>query len=155
GSQRCSGPSTVVGAGEELSALSTVAIERAERRKPRQNAGASRSGKRDLNPRPSPWQGDALPLSYSRTGTPGLLPTAAPGGQASPEGESRLWRGTLDGSPPVLGGTPCPFVRFDSSLRPRLACSSAAAVDPATPTEAAAAGTPPSTGRWSATTAKR
>ena len=24
------------------------------------------SGKRDLNPRPSPWQGDALPLSYSR-----------------------------------------------------------------------------------------
>src|SRR4029079_8677678 len=29
--------------------------------------GLSRSGKRDLNPRPSPWQGDALPLSYSRT----------------------------------------------------------------------------------------
>ncbi len=25
------------------------------------------SGRRDLNPRPSPWQGDALPLSYSRT----------------------------------------------------------------------------------------
>src|SRR3989304_468173 len=25
------------------------------------------SGKRDLTPRPSPWQGDALPLSYSRT----------------------------------------------------------------------------------------
>ena len=25
------------------------------------------SGKRDLNPRPSPWQGDALPLSYFRT----------------------------------------------------------------------------------------
>lgn len=24
------------------------------------------SGKRDLNPRPPPWQGDALPLSYSR-----------------------------------------------------------------------------------------
>ncbi len=24
------------------------------------------SGRRDLNPRPSPWQGDALPLSYSR-----------------------------------------------------------------------------------------
>jgi hypothetical protein len=24
------------------------------------------SGKRDLNPRPSPWQGDALPLSYFR-----------------------------------------------------------------------------------------
>jgi hypothetical protein len=30
------------------------------------SSGASRSGKRDLNPRPSPWQGDALPLSYSR-----------------------------------------------------------------------------------------
>jgi hypothetical protein len=25
------------------------------------------SGRRDLNPRPSPWQGDALPLSYFRT----------------------------------------------------------------------------------------
>ena len=24
------------------------------------------SGRRDLNSRPSPWQGDALPLSYSR-----------------------------------------------------------------------------------------
>ena len=29
------------------------------------------SGKRDLNPRPSPWQGDALPLSYSRAITVG------------------------------------------------------------------------------------
>jgi hypothetical protein len=28
------------------------------------------SGKGDLNPRPSPWQGDALPLSYSRIHTP-------------------------------------------------------------------------------------
>ena len=25
------------------------------------------SGKRDLNPRPQPWQGCTLPLSYSRT----------------------------------------------------------------------------------------
>ena len=32
------------------------------------------SGKRDLNPRPPPWQGGALPLSYSRDcyRTPGL-----------------------------------------------------------------------------------
>jgi hypothetical protein len=29
-------------------------------------SGLSLSGKRDLNPRPPPWQGDALPLSYSR-----------------------------------------------------------------------------------------
>jgi hypothetical protein len=28
--------------------------------------GRGWSGRRDLNPRPSPWQGDALPLSYSR-----------------------------------------------------------------------------------------
>ena len=28
------------------------------------------SGKGDLNPRPSPWQGDALPLSYSRVRKP-------------------------------------------------------------------------------------
>ena len=25
-----------------------------------------KSGRRDLNPRPSPWQGDALPLSHFR-----------------------------------------------------------------------------------------
>src|SRR5215470_10258086 len=37
------------------------------------------SGKRDLNPRPRPWQGRALPLSYSRltrwilTGPPGRV----------------------------------------------------------------------------------
>ncbi len=29
-------------------------------------AADKKSGKRDLNPRHSPWQGDALPLSYSR-----------------------------------------------------------------------------------------
>ena len=41
------------------------------------------SGKRDLNPRPSPWQGDALPLSYSR-------PIEYPGeGSDSTELESR------------------------------------------------------------------
>ena len=30
------------------------------------NPEGSWSGRRDLNSRPSPWQGDALPLSYSR-----------------------------------------------------------------------------------------
>ena len=30
-------------------------------------SGEDWSGKGDLNPRPSPWQGDALPLSYSRS----------------------------------------------------------------------------------------
>jgi hypothetical protein len=30
------------------------------------STAADWSGRRDLNPRPSPWQGDALPLSYSR-----------------------------------------------------------------------------------------
>ncbi|MCC2640552.1 MAG: hypothetical protein K0S45_965, partial [Nitrospira sp.] len=37
------------------------------------------SGKGDLNPRPSPWQGDALPLSYSRfvsDRSSGILPAA-------------------------------------------------------------------------------
>ncbi len=32
----------------------------------RDRSQADWSGRRDLNPRPSPWQGDALPLSYSR-----------------------------------------------------------------------------------------
>ena len=30
--------------------------------------GVGWSGRRDLNPRPSPWQGDALPLSHFRVG---------------------------------------------------------------------------------------
>jgi hypothetical protein len=48
------------------------------------------SGKRDLNPRPSPWQGDALPLSYSRSNVGAILPepprrdnTRTPGGFAA------------------------------------------------------------------------
>ena len=41
-------------------------------RQPRRENRRYWSGKRDLNPRPSPWQGDALPLSYSRSkGTEG------------------------------------------------------------------------------------
>src|SRR5204862_1114921 len=38
------------------------------RRRPRSARGRLKdwSGKRDLNPRPQPWQGCALPLSYSR-----------------------------------------------------------------------------------------
>jgi hypothetical protein len=31
------------------------------------HGGEDWSGKRDSNPRPSPWEGDTLPLSYSRT----------------------------------------------------------------------------------------
>ncbi len=31
-----------------------------------------KSGRRDLNPRPSPWQGDALPLSHFRVFVHGL-----------------------------------------------------------------------------------
>ena len=45
--------------------------EKAARRRPslRQKPKAKNwSGKRDLNPRPQPWQGCALPLSYSRSG---------------------------------------------------------------------------------------
>jgi hypothetical protein len=37
-----------------------------KKKNPLANQGVRWSGKRDLNPRPSPWQGDALPLSYSR-----------------------------------------------------------------------------------------
>src|ERR1035438_8608362 len=36
------------------------------RSQPGQSRRAEWSGRRDLNSRPSPWQGDALPLSYSR-----------------------------------------------------------------------------------------
>ncbi len=36
------------------------------------------SGRRDLNSRPSPWQGDALPLSYSRSRSPSIRTTPSP-----------------------------------------------------------------------------
>ena len=35
--------------------------------------GSNWSGRRDSNPRPQPWQGCALPLSYARSGGPGEI----------------------------------------------------------------------------------
>jgi hypothetical protein len=35
------------------------------------------SGRWDSNPRPSPWQGDALPLSHARKNKPHLIVNAA------------------------------------------------------------------------------
>jgi ParB-like chromosome segregation protein Spo0J len=45
----------------------TAATDETRREKSETTSVTKKSGKRDLNPRPSPWQGDALPLSYSRT----------------------------------------------------------------------------------------
>lgn len=42
------------------------------------NKRVQMSGKRDLNPRPPPWQGGALPLSYSR-----MVATQYPWGMSS------------------------------------------------------------------------
>ena len=52
--------------GQEI--LIQAAFEKPVRRcaPGRDQSRADWSGRRDLNPRPSPWQGDALPLSYSR-----------------------------------------------------------------------------------------
>ena len=58
--------------------------------------GAEWSGRRDLNSRPSPWQGDALPLSYSRlrrfeyTGLPKGGQTASFISDGSRVNESRM-----------------------------------------------------------------
>ena len=38
------------------------------------NTSAIQSGRRDSNPRSSPWQGDAVPLSYSRVTADLLTP---------------------------------------------------------------------------------
>jgi hypothetical protein len=67
------------------------------------------SGKRDLNPRPSPWQGDALPLSYSRSITVGqrdwiLLMherncQAAYRASTEPDSWDELWKMTGDSLP--------------------------------------------------------
>ncbi len=61
------------------------------------------SGRRDLNPRPSPWQGDALPLSYSRSGTSQSLCGAATPGQPGP---AKWPREALPASPDCGSGSP-------------------------------------------------
>src|SRR5579863_2454402 len=45
---------------------SGLRIASIHRSQPGRRRRADWSGRRDLNSRPSPWQGDALPLSYSR-----------------------------------------------------------------------------------------
>ena len=51
------------------------------RTRPTEGSGAARwtnwSGRRDSNPRPRPWQGRALPLSYARSGRYGGVFTAS------------------------------------------------------------------------------
>ena len=74
--------------------------------------GAVWSGRRDLNSRPSPWQGDALPLSYSRF----LVVFLSIAAGHKPH---RISRKTLQGKieytvRPPLGQTPaaCPDASF-------------------------------------------
>ena len=58
----------VVGAGKGIGARGAPLSESpVGRSNPAIRCMESWSGKGDLNPRPSPWQGDALPLSYSRS----------------------------------------------------------------------------------------
>src|ERR1019366_9018243 len=47
-------------------ALECLRVAPIHRSQPGPCRRADWSGRRDLNSRPSPWQGDALPLSYSR-----------------------------------------------------------------------------------------
>src|SRR5216117_963893 len=55
------------------------------------------SGKRDSNPRPRPWQGRALPLSYSRATAPDGTTDSA---RVRPEGRGRvLGRHRVDEKP--------------------------------------------------------
>src|SRR5580693_1478889 len=49
-----------------LAGLPTLGTGPDRRSQPGRRRRAVWSGRRDLNSRPSPWQGDALPLSYSR-----------------------------------------------------------------------------------------
>jgi hypothetical protein len=81
------------------------------RKSSRFSAALNWSGRRDSNPRPQPWQGCALPLSYARTGGP-----AAPEGGGGAGGiilaEARFAReagvGLTARPPPVKRGGPCP-----------------------------------------------
>ena len=47
------------------------------------------SGRRDSNPRPQPWQGCALPLSYARSGDLGTVRLARPSGAG--RASNRVW----------------------------------------------------------------
>ena len=86
------------------------------------------SGRRDSNPRPQPWQGCALPLSYTRikdapAGGSGAraymaarrlaiatADAAAPRGSCRPAGREPLKRGS---APPATAKVPCPPRRAD------------------------------------------
>src|SRR5258708_15812459 len=70
------------------------------------------SGRRVSNPRPSPWQGDALPLSYSRSRVwrPASIPSpyrAAGGNSSSPPPITRN-SAVRTGPAPALPPAPCP-----------------------------------------------
>ena len=58
--------------------------------------GAEWSGRRDLNSRPSPWQGDALPLSYSRLTQIRVYRAAESGSNRQPPPRNGLWPPKLD-----------------------------------------------------------
>jgi hypothetical protein len=79
------------------------------------------SGRRDLNSRPSPWQGDALPLSYSRLSSVDSNDSTGVVKRARSEVRGRYCR----------GGTPWPPIfrqkAFSNEGRPRSAASTVAA----------------------------
>ena len=58
--------------------------------------GAEWSGRRDLNSRPSPWQGDALPLSYSRLTQIRVYRAAESGSNRQPTPRNGLCPPNLD-----------------------------------------------------------
>jgi hypothetical protein len=60
---------------------------------------ATWSGRRDLNPRPSPWQGDALPLSYSRIRPEAVYRSAHRRVNAGPYSSPRRYASTAANCP--------------------------------------------------------
>jgi hypothetical protein len=77
------------------------------------------SGRRDLNSRPSPWQGDALPLSYSRVtvlSIPGHL------NEVKRRPETKVWKAALRPLPARANRSANPVLPAQSRRRACTEC---------------------------------
>ncbi len=80
--------------------------------------GAEWSGRRDLNSRPSPWQGDALPLSYSRLTQIRVYRAAETGSNRQSPPRNGFCPSISDAfsSPATRPALPLGLVKFENSI---------------------------------------
>src|SRR5712691_11915727 len=77
------------------------------------------SGRWELNPRPSAWEADALPLSYARSPEQDYTTPTAPSPTRSSAGDGRFVHDRADVEPPHLSGLiDFPLADADAVVQP-------------------------------------